>query len=69
MAAAVMKSQLITVVLIAMFQIVAYPVVALTDMLLYYDCRIRSEGFDIEQMAASMGFEPGSAQGAASATP
>ncbi len=67
--AAIVKNQMLTAILIAAFQIVAYPIVALTDMLLYYDCRIRSEGFDIEQMAASMGFEPGSAQGAAGATP
>jgi len=67
--AAIVKSQMITAILVAAFQIVAYPIVALTDMLLYYDCRIRSEGFDIEQMAASMGFEAGSAQGAAGATP
>jgi hypothetical protein len=63
--AAIIKNQLVTVILIAAFQIVAYPIVALTGMLLYYDCRIRSEGFDIERMAASMG----SAQGAAGATP
>ena len=50
------------------FQIVAYPVVGLTGMLLYYDCRIRGEGFDIERMAASHGGRPGAAPGAAGAT-
>jgi hypothetical protein len=67
--AAIAKSTVITLVLGTAFQVVAYPIVGLTSMLLYYDCRIRSEGFDIEQMAASIGFEPGSAQGAAGAAP
>ena len=52
-------STVLGIVLTTAFQIVAYPVVGLTDMLLYYDCRIRGEGFDIERMAASMDRIPG----------
>ena len=37
-----------------LFTIVAYPVIGLTEMLLYYDVRIRAEGFDLERMAASL---------------
>ena len=43
--------------------IVLYPVLGLTEMVLYYDTRIRGEGFDLERMAQSMG------TGTASASP
>ena len=39
------------------FTIVAYPIIGLAEMVLYYDVRIRNEGFDIELMA--QGLEPG----------
>ena len=68
-AAALFKSPVLTIVLSAVYQVVAYPVFGLTTMLLYYDCRIRSEGFDIEQMAASIGLDPGSTPGIAGAAP
>jgi hypothetical protein len=68
-------SAVLAIALTTVFQIVAYPVVGLTAMLLYYDCRIRGEGFDIERMAASMDRRPGpdpspagGAAGAAGAT-
>jgi hypothetical protein len=51
----VAKSQVLSLVVMSAFTIAAYPVVALTNMVLYYDCRIRGEGFDIERMAASLG--------------
>jgi hypothetical protein len=35
--------------------VVAYPIVAVIATLLYYDARIRREGFDIERMAAELG--------------
>jgi hypothetical protein len=50
-----LHSQVLTIIGSTVFSIVAYPIVGLTGMLLYYDCRIRGEGFDIEWMAASMG--------------
>lgn len=43
--------------------IIAYPIIAVIATLLYYDARIRKEGFDIERMAADL--EP-RASGAAS---
>lgn len=62
------KSTVVTLVLVTAFQIVGSPLIGLTDMLLYYDCRIRGEGFDIERMTASMdagGFPPPATPGAA----
>jgi hypothetical protein len=63
----VTRSTVLAIVLTTAFQIVAYPIIGLTDMLLYYDCRIRGEGFDIERMAASMDGGLGSAAGASGA--
>ena len=42
----------------AVFTILAYPVIAITETLLYYDARIRSEGLDIELMASELGASP-----------
>jgi hypothetical protein len=61
------KSQVLALVVTSAFTIAAYPVVALTNMVLYYDCRIRGEGFDIERMAASLG-RAGGAPGVAGAS-
>jgi hypothetical protein len=65
-----MHSPVLTIIGATVFSIVAYPIVALTGMLLYYDCRIRGEGFDIEWMASSMARAdtPGNAGTAGSAT-
>jgi hypothetical protein len=52
--AGITRSTVIAIMLSTAFQIVAAPIIGLTDMLLYYDCRIRGEGFDIEHMTASM---------------
>ncbi len=49
-------SSVVILVVSTAFTIVAYPVVGLTEMVLYYDARIRAEGFDIEMMAR--GLEP-----------
>jgi len=38
--------------------IIGYPIVGLTEMLLYYDLRIRKEGFDIEVMAGALDAQP-----------
>src|SRR5262249_32959482 len=37
------------------YSIVAYPMFAITQMILYYDARIRAEGFDIEVLAGALG--------------
>lgn len=52
--AQLVHSEVIQVVLVTIFTIVAYPVFALTEMMLYYDARIRGEGFDLEHMAAAL---------------
>jgi hypothetical protein len=66
--AALTGSDVVTLVGVTAYAIVAYPVLALTYMVLYYDCRIRGEGFDIQQMAASMDRGHGAAPGVAGAT-
>ncbi len=38
--------------------IIAYPIVGLLSMLLYYDARIRKEGFDMEHLARSLDAAP-----------
>ncbi|MEP6992417.1 MAG: hypothetical protein ABJA80_15905 [bacterium] len=38
----------------ACYTILAYPVIAITECLLYYDARIQAEGLDIEMMAAEL---------------
>ena len=39
----------------AFFTILAYPVIAITEALLYYDARIQSEGLDIQLLADELG--------------
>lgn len=41
-------------VLSALVSIVVYPIAGIADALIYYDARIRHEGFDIEMMAGSV---------------
>jgi hypothetical protein len=38
----------------ALYTILAYPVIGITEALVYYDARIRSEGLDIEMMAGEL---------------
>lgn len=52
---AVTQSTVLQLVISTVYTIVAYPVFALAQMLLYYDARIRGEGFDLEQMASALG--------------
>jgi len=40
------------------FMVLVYPVIAITEALLYYDARIQSEGFDIEMMADDLVASP-----------
>lgn len=49
--AAITGSMVISVVLSVVVSIFAYPMFAITEMLLYYDARVRNEGYDIEVMA------------------
>ena len=44
-----------SVILQAVYTVVAYPLIGITQMILYYDTRIRAEGFDIEVMTGALG--------------
>ena len=48
-------------VLSALVSIIVYPISGISDALIYYDARIRREGFDIEMMAASAQSVPAAA--------
>lgn len=48
-------SPTLTIIATAFATILVYPVLGLTTMVLYYDTRIRNEGFDLEQMEAALG--------------
>jgi hypothetical protein len=52
--AAMTGSVVISTILTVMASIVAYPMFAITEMLLYYDARVRNEGYDIEMMAEAI---------------
>lgn len=47
-------SELMSTIIMTCFTIVAYPIIGLLTMLLYYDMRIRKEGFDVQHMATSL---------------
>ncbi len=55
---AVLGSELITLIVQTLFVVVAYPIIGLLTMLLYYDARIRAEGFDVEHLSRSLGTVP-----------
>jgi hypothetical protein len=44
-----------SVILQSLYTVVAYPLIGITQMILYYDTRIRAEGFDIEVMTGALG--------------
>jgi hypothetical protein len=54
LAALLTQNMFVEAIITAVFTVMVYPVVAITGTLLYYDCRIRSEGLDIELMAGSL---------------
>jgi len=37
-----------------LYTVFAYPLIAITQVILYYDARIRREGFDIEMMTGAL---------------
>jgi hypothetical protein len=47
-------SKVITSVLATALTIVVYPIIPITETLLYYDTRIRNEGFDVEYLASAV---------------
>lgn len=38
----------------SLFAVIGYPLIGITQVILYYDTRIRAEGFDIELMASAL---------------
>ncbi|MBX7118922.1 MAG: glycerophosphoryl diester phosphodiesterase membrane domain-containing protein [Gemmatimonadaceae bacterium] len=50
-----MGGQVVLLFVQTLITIVSYPIVGLMTMLLYYDCRIRKEGFDVEHLARTLG--------------
>jgi hypothetical protein len=44
-----------SVIMQAIYTVLAYPLIGITQMILYYDTRIRAEGFDIEVMTGALG--------------
>ena len=55
MVAALLGNAAGTIVLQSLYTVVAYPLIGITQMILYYDTRIRAEGFDIEIMTGALG--------------
>ena len=55
MVGALMPSQMIGQVVQMVYTVVAYPLIGIAQMILYYDLRIRAEGFDIEVMTGALG--------------
>jgi len=43
-----------SVIMQTLYTVVAYPLIGITQMILYYDTRIRAEGFDIEVMTGAL---------------
>jgi len=52
--AALVGNQMTGAVLQMIYTIIAYPLIGIAQMVLYYDMRIRSEGFDIEVMTGAL---------------
>ena len=55
MLAQIIGSNALTLILQTLYTVIAYPLIGITQMILYYDARIRAEGFDIEVMAGALG--------------
>ena len=55
MVAQLLGSVAASMVLQTLYTVVAYPLIGITQMILYYDTRIRAEGFDIEVMTGALG--------------
>lgn len=52
--------ELVVSVVSALVTVVAYPMVGIAEVVLYYDARIRQEGYDIEVMAGALDGAPAS---------
>jgi hypothetical protein len=58
MGAAATGNTMVQLITSSLFSVVASPLVTLGVMVLYYDLRIRAEGFDLEHMAQALGGSP-----------
>jgi hypothetical protein len=61
MVAGILGSMAASLALQTLYTVVAYPLIGITQVILYYDTRIRAEGFDIELMAGALGADAPSA--------
>lgn len=52
------KSGVLEQVILAAYSAVAYPIVGIAEMLLYYDARIRGEAYDVEVLAQGLASAP-----------
>ena len=50
--------QMLQIIVSSLYAIVVGPALTLAQMVLYYDTRIRNEGFDVEHLAASLDSAP-----------
>jgi hypothetical protein len=62
--AALFGNFVVATVMSAVVTVLVYPVVAITETLLYYDARIQSEGLDIELMTGALDASPPSGMAA-----
>jgi hypothetical protein len=53
-AALMFANLMVQAIVTAVYTILVYPVIAITEALLYYDARIKSEGLDIQLMAGAL---------------
>jgi hypothetical protein len=53
-AAVMFGNLMVQAIVTAVYTILVYPVIAITEALLYYDARIKSEGLDIQLMAGAL---------------
>jgi hypothetical protein len=58
LAAALIGGAVVQAIVTAIYTIMVYPVVGITEAVLYYDTRIKSEGLDIELMASALDVAP-----------
>lgn len=56
--AALLPGQMAAGVVQMIYTVVAYPLIGIAQMILYYDLRIRAEGYDIEVMTGALGMAP-----------
>ena len=55
---AVVNSIVLQQLLSTVFIVLFYPIFGLAEMLIYYDLRVRNEGYDVEVMAGTLGERP-----------